>query len=904
MTPPVPTLRLLAAPASELSVTPHDANHTPWWLRLPHELGRATSHLGQLSPDHASPLPLHYLTLAGVTAAAVAALVIAYRILRMLLRRRAASAAPTFRVALPETFDRQGLVGFFRTISALLRPHLIGVPGWVVFTVSADGQQLEIELCCSRAVSLQAVAALEAAIPGVNIERLPARTEADNGSGRSTRSARCVLVAVGSRFLPFQATHRLDPAGQVLAAMQGQTAGEGSTVQLTFSAPERRTASIARKTAWALRGGRHGGAWRGLGRFGAELADEMLDLVTPGSSTRRSASTVNVPSDPWRLEQARAVQQKTGEPLLACSIRLAAWARERRWARARLAGLVASFAQYHELAGLGKGSELFSGWRATRRLPALKPPLILTAAEAAALLPLPAQIAAAPVVLPEAPARRLAPAAEAPREGVLIGRGERAGFHGEIRIAPSSLPEHVHVLGPTGRGKTTVLCNLYLEAARLGLGGAYIEPKGDAVADILARIPEGRVDDTVLLDFGDELFPPALNLLVCAPGDEDVHVEALVGIFRRLFGRFWGPRSEDIFRSALATLLSNRDPTRPAPTLADVLALLSDPAEKARHPIASDPVALGQFWRHWRALSESQREQALAPLSNKLRAFLGRRALRNVLCQQDAPDFEQIISQGKLLLVSLPARTLGDAADLIGSVIVYRLWQAAQRLGPDPRRRPFVCLVDEAHRFCRLPQGLAQALAEARGYRLGFVLAHQHLAQLTDPDLLEAVDANCQTKICFALPPRDAHRMAGHFAPRLEESDLQRLGRFRIACRISHQGRQLPAATAATLPLPEPAEGEPGAWIEAAARGRRLGRLEVELEIARRYGRPDADGGGGRAAPDAGPPSGPRSGPPLEGGPRWPTNSLEGGDPGGSENPDNHGMNDEKEGKGGWRDAA
>ena len=256
-------------------------------------------------------------------------------------------------------------------------------------------------------------------------------------------------------------------------------------------------------------------------------------------------------------------------------------------------------------------------------------------------------------------------------------------------------------------------------------------------------------------------------------------------------------------------------------------------------------MALGQFWRHWRALSDSQREQALAPLSNKLRAFLGRRELRNVLCQEDAPDFEQIVADGKLLLVALPSRTLGDAADLIGSVIVYRLWQAAQRLGPDPERQPFVCLVDEAHRFCRLPQGLAQALAEARGYRLGFCLAHQHLAQLAEADLDDAVEANCQSKLCFALPPHDAHRMAGQFAPRLDEGDLRHLGAYRIACRISQDGRQLPAATAATQPLPDRESGEAAELIRALARGRAIQRELVERMITARYGRPDPEEGGG-----------------------------------------------------------
>jgi hypothetical protein len=228
-------------------------------------------------------------------------------------------------------------------------------------------------------------------------------------------------------------------------------------------------------------------------------------------------------------------------------------------------------------------------------MPSPRPPLIVTASEAAALLPLPEQAAGAPLALPEAPARSVAPVADAPSDGVMLGLAEDDWSSRELRIEPEALLQHVHVLGPTGRGKTTALCNLYLEAARLDLGGAYIEPKGDAIGEILKRIPAKRTDDVVLLDFGDELHPPALNLLACAPGDEDLHAHALVAIFARLFGRFWGPRSEDILRSALATLLANRDPQLPMPTLADVFSLLTDPAEKARRPV-SDPVALAHFF--------------------------------------------------------------------------------------------------------------------------------------------------------------------------------------------------------------------------------------------------------------------------------------------------------------------
>jgi hypothetical protein len=385
-----------------------------------------------------------------------------------------------------------------------------------------------------------------------------------------------------------------------------------------------------------------------------------------------------------------------------------------------------------------------------------------------------------------------------------------------------------------------------------------------------------------LLDLGDASYPPALNLLACSPGDGDAQAQAICGIFARLFARFWGPRTEDILRSALTTLLCGRDPHGPAPTLADVLTLLSDPGERSRYR-TSDPVALDVFWRQWQTLSEPAKVQALAPLSNKLRALLGNRMLRNMLCQPAAPDMRETINAGRWLLVALP-QTLGeDAADLIGSVLLHRAWQAAQGLGPRAHsdRPPFVCLVDECHRFCHLPQGMATALAQARGYGVGLVLAHQHLAQLSDHELGEAIDANCQTKLCFALQAADAKRMAAHFEPRLHAHDLQHLGAHTIACRILHEARELPAATARTLPPPKPTPGDVAGPIRGRARAHAMEHRAVETAIRARYGRIEQPPPGRAQADFAGedldleslggppfdPPYDPPHDPPSDGGP-------------------------------------
>ena len=219
------------------------------------------------------------------------------------------------------------------------------------------------------------------------------------------------------------------------------------------------------------------------------------------------------------------------------------------------------------------------------------------------------------------------------------------------------------------------------------------------------------------------------------------------------------------------------------------------------------------------------------------------------------PDFEQIVAEQKLLLGSLPATTLGDAADLIGSVIVYRLWQAAQRLGPDPARKPFVCLVDEAHRFCRLPQGLAQALAEARGYRLGFCLPTNTSpnSQIPTSPKRSRRTARANSASLYRRTTRIGWPASSH--PASTRVTCVTSGPTGSPAGSAQDGRQLPAATAATLPLPDTESGEAAELIHALARGRAIRRELVERMIGDRYGRPDpAEDGVGSPAPDVRPP--------------------------------------------------
>ena len=73
---------------------------------------------------------------------------------------------------------------------------------------------------------------------------------------------------------------------------------------------------------------------------------------------------------------------------------------------------------------------------------------------------------------------------------------------------------HTWVIGPNGVGKSTLLLNLILQDLEADRPVVVIEPK-DLIADLLARIPENRRDDIVVLDPFDEA-PVGINPLDAA----------------------------------------------------------------------------------------------------------------------------------------------------------------------------------------------------------------------------------------------------------------------------------------------------------------------------------------------------------------------------------------------------
>jgi hypothetical protein len=148
----------------------------------------------------------------------------------------------------------------------------------------------------------------------------------------------------------------------------------------------------------------------------------------------------------------------------------------------------------------------------------------------------------------------------------------------------------------------------------------------------------------------------------------------------------------------------------------------------------------------------------------------------------------RMMDEGKILLVNLSKGELGeDSANLLGALLVSTISLAAfsRAEQAEHERRPFFAYLDEFQNFTTL--AVANMVSELRKYRVGLVLAHQHLHQL-EPGVRHAVLGNVGTFISFRLGAEDAALVARELAPGFSAIDLINLPNYEIYLRLMIDG--------------------------------------------------------------------------------------------------------------------
>jgi hypothetical protein len=229
---------------------------------------------------------------------------------------------------------------------------------------------------------------------------------------------------------------------------------------------------------------------------------------------------------------------------------------------------------------------------------------------------------------------------------------------------------------------------------------------------------------------------------------------------------------------------------QPQATLADVLRLFDDREFRRNAAGRVANVQVRNFWlREYEGYTARFRVEAIAPIQNKVGAFLANPISQRILTrEQSSFDLRQVMDDRKLLLVNLAKGKIGeDTAAIIGALLVTKAGLAALSRAEiaEEERRDFFVYLDEFQSFTTL--SLANMLSELRKYRVNMVLAHQYLSQL-DPQVRDAILGNAGTIISFRLGLTDARLLEKEFEPELSAIDLVGLPNYHTYLKLMTDG--------------------------------------------------------------------------------------------------------------------
>jgi type IV secretory pathway TraG/TraD family ATPase VirD4 len=344
------------------------------------------------------------------------------------------------------------------------------------------------------------------------------------------------------------------------------------------------------------------------------------------------------------------------------------------------------------------------------------------------------------------------------------------------------------MIGKTGTGKSTLYQNMALQDIKAGRGICFVDPHGEAIDFLLARIPKNRIDDVVLFDPSNTETPIGLNLLEWKDENEkDFLVSEAIQIFYKIFdpegSGIIGPQFEHWMRNASLTVMADPE----GGTLLEIPRLFVDKAfETQKRKFLKEPV-VQEFWEKQMAkTSDFHRSEMLNYFSSKFGRFMTNSLMKNIMGQKKSSfDLAQIIDGEKILLINLSKGKIGEInAQMLGLILMTKLQAAILKRAKieEQKRVPFYLYVDEFQNL--LTDAFITMLSESRKYGLAVHLTNQYIAQLPE-NMRNAIMGNIGTLLTFQIGATDAEFLKSEMKP-LDEVDLQNvpLHYFYIKCTI------------------------------------------------------------------------------------------------------------------------
>jgi hypothetical protein len=331
--------------------------------------------------------------------------------------------------------------------------------------------------------------------------------------------------------------------------------------------------------------------------------------------------------------------------------------------------------------------------------------------------------------------------------------------------------EHTHIVGGTGHGKTQLLETMIwndLLAAAEGKGSVVvIDSQGDLIRTIshLQLFDPGQpgslADKLMLIDPNDIAYPPALNLFGLEMGDitryDAVEREKLlnstVALYEYIFGALLGAELTNK-QSVIFRYLARLMMVIPNATIHTLIELMEDSKPFREYITKLDGPARRFFETQFFTPTYNDTKRQIL---HRLWGVLSNPTLDRMFSHpRNKIDLFDAINSGKIVLINTAKDLLkSDGCQLFGRFFISLIAQAAMQRAaiPEDRRRATFVYINEAHEY--FDDTIDELLNQARKFKVGLILAHQNLEQLSQ-SLQATIMASTSIKLAGGVNARDA----------------------------------------------------------------------------------------------------------------------------------------------------
>jgi len=393
---------------------------------------------------------------------------------------------------------------------------------------------------------------------------------------------------------------------------------------------------------------------------------------------------------------------------------------------------------------------------------------------------------------------------------VVFGENTYSGARTPIGLTDEDRSRHLYMIGQTGSGKSTVMFQMATGDIQKGRGLVLIDPHGDLAEDLLATVPDSRINDVIYFNPFDIKHPIGINLLeLSKTSDEDeleqekeLVTESVISIFRRIFmadDQSSAHRIEYILRNTIYTAF-----TVPDCTIFTVYDLLNNP-EFAKTVITKlTDENLKNFWKNeFGHAGNFQIVKMISGVTAKIGRFLFSPTAKRIFEQPKSTiNFDSILKKQQILICNLSEGKISeDVSQVLGTTIIAKIKQAVDRRSrlKSSERTPFYLFVDEFQNYAT--SSFTKLLSGGRKFGLRVAVAEQSTSQQADHDITNVILANSGTVICFKTAnPIDEELMLLQFAPYVKPGEIDNLPRYHFYMKLSATTPEEPFS-GKTLPI-------------------------------------------------------------------------------------------------------